>query len=219
MHLPCTLVLILVTCAALACTGCTQPVSPVTISPGTGPAAITDLAQFALQPSDLPPGFTLAETRMKTPSEMSRLARDLGWQAGYVARYVHPAQAGSTKYEIMHSIAIYPAGRIPDVIEYSDKQARSDRTITYTDYPVQGLGDNARAFSGTGVQIPLNTTGVTARITGSAYVPEKEADAITDFAEVIFAKGDVFEVIRITGSSPDPAILVNLSRQAYAKIP
>lgn len=150
---------------------------------------------------------------------MSRLALDIGWQGGYVARYVYPAQAGGGKYEILHSIAIYPVARIPDVIEYSDKQARSDSTITYTDYPVQGLGDNARAFSGTGVQIPLNNTGVTARITGSSYVPETGADAITDFAEVIFAKGDVFEVIRITGPSPDPAFLVNLSRQAYAKIP
>jgi hypothetical protein len=209
----------LVLCSAVLCAGCTQPASLVTVAPVTGSAAVIDPAPLGLTLSDLPGGFTLAESRTKNASEMIRLALDMGWQGGYVARYITPAHDGTAGSEIIHSIAIYPEHTLPDVLEYTAQQTRSDSDFVYTEVPVQGLGGHARMFSAkAGTQIPVKSASNNPLL---ATMDTQEAPAILkkDFSVMIFSKGTIFEVIKISGPLPDPALLVNLSEKAYAKIP
>ncbi len=206
-------------CVALFCAGCTQSAPSDTGNQVTGPATVTDPAQMGLTLSDLPPGFALAESRTKNSSEMGRLALDLGWQRGYVVRYIRPVQEGNAGAEIVQSIAIYPEHTIPDVIGYSAQQARSDTDYTYTDLPVLAPYVHAQAFSGkAGIQIPTKSTGYNPLL-DKTDTTNDQAGMKTDFSEIFFSKGNTFEVIKISGSSPDTAFLLNVSEKAYAKIP
>ncbi|MFA6225363.1 MAG: hypothetical protein WC620_04055 [Methanoregula sp.] len=209
----------LVICAAIVCAGCTQPASQVTIVPGTGTAPVIDPAQRGLTQSDLPQGFTLSESRTQNPSDMGKLALDLGWQSGYSVRYILPSQGGNGSYEIIHSVAIYPSGKIPDVILCSDRQARSDSDFAYTDFVVNGLGEDNRAFSGTVTEQHLTKTKESNPIIAGPDNQQVQTRVKTNFSEIIFSKGDTFEVVKMTGHSPDTALLLNLSQKAYSKIP
>ena len=205
-------------CAALLCTGCTQQVSPGTAAPVTGTATALDPGPLGLASADLPQGFVLVESRAKNTSEMTRLALDLGWQGGQVVRYVLPAQDAKGTYEIIHSIAIYPEAAVPDVTGYSDRAARSDPGLTYTDFAVNGIGNNPRAFSGVSAAQPIKKP-VNNPIIAGPDASETPAGIRANFSEIIFSKGNTFEVIKMTGPSPDTAMLINLSQKAYAKIP
>jgi len=213
------MLILLFTCIFFFCAGCIQdPSSPGTVSPDPHAAMVIDPAQLVLTPSDVPQGFTLAESRSKNPSDMSRLALDLGWQGGHVVRYIRPAQDGTGAFEIFHTIAIYPVQTMPDVIDFSVRQSRSDSDFSYADIAVQGLGENARAFSGkAGTQMPVKPSGSNP-MSNSLENPAAGNDVKTDFSIVFFSKGNLFEVVKITGESPDSGLLLNLSKKAYAKI-
>ncbi len=211
--------ILLLTGTFFFCAGCIQDFSsPGTVSPDYGSAVIIDPARLVLTPSDVPQGFTLAESRTKNPSDMSRLALDLGWQGGHVVRYIRPAQVGTGAFEIIHTIAIYPVQTMPDVIEYSVQQSRLDSDFSYSDIAVQGLGENARAFSGkAGTQMAVKSTGNNPLNNGLEN-PAAGTGVKTDFSIVIFSKGNSFEVVKIMGTAPDSGLLLNLSKTAYAKI-
>jgi hypothetical protein len=219
MQISRNLVVFCLLCTALFCAGCTQSASPVTDTPGSDAGTVINPGQLALAPSEFPQGSILTGSRSKNPSDMSRLALDLGWQGGHVVRYTVPSQDGKETYEITQSIALYPERTIPDVIAFSYQQAHSDRDMVYSDFAARGLGGSAKAFSGkAGIQIPLKT-GNDNPVLVSMDSKETQSDTKTDFAEVIFSKGKTFEVITITGPSPDTAFLLNVSQTAYAKIP
>ena len=207
-------------CAALLCAGCTQPVSPApgTPVPAAGTATALDPGLLGLASADLPQGSILVESRTKNTSEMTRLALDLGWQGGLVVRYVLPADGDKGTYEIIHSIAMYPEAAVPDVIGYSDRAARSDPDFTYTDFAVNGMGNNAKAFSGI-VAVQPGQKPLSNPVIVGPDTQETPSGIRTNFSEIIFSRGKTFEVIKITGPSPDTAILINLSQKAYAKIP
>jgi hypothetical protein len=213
------MLLSLLFCAALFCAGCTQSAPSDTVSQNTDPAPFKDPELMGLMLSDMPPGFALAESRMKNSSEMGRLALDLGWQSGYVVRYINPVQGTTSVTEIIHSIAIYPEHTMPDVIEYSAQQARSGSDFTYTDLLVPAPFEHARAFSGkAGAQIPPASTGFSL-LSDKTGTTDEQAGIKNDFSAIFFSKGNTFEVIKISGPSPDAAFLFNLSKKAYAKIP
>jgi len=220
MHISRKLIVSLVICAAVFCAGCTQnlsskvPVAPVTVS-----VPVADPAQLALTQSDVPQGFAMVESRAKTPADVSKLALDLGWQDGYEVRFSSPAQVGRGGDEIIQSIAIYQERTIPDVITLAEQQGRSDSDLTYTDLKVRGLGNNARAFSGkASAQILIKPADANPILAG---MNKNEVQAVfkNEVAEIIFSKGNTFEVFRMTGPSPDTVLLVNLAEKAYAKIP
>jgi hypothetical protein len=105
------------------------------------------------------------------------------------------------------------------VIAMADQQGRPDTDLTYTDLPVQGLGNNSRAFLGkASSQILLKPTQANQLITG---LDKNEVQAIfkNEVAEIIFSKGNTFEVIKMTGPSVDTPLLIDLAKKAYAKIP
>jgi len=205
--------------AAIVCAGCTQSTRPGVVVPT--PVTVTQVnpAALSLSPSDVPLDFTLTENRTKVSSDMGSVAMGMGWQGGQITRYTSLALDGKAGYEIAHSIAIYPAGSMPDIIAIAEKQARSDRDILYTDLAVQGLGDRARGFSGIASAQQPARTAVENPVLAGRDDTNVQAGIKTNFSEIIFSKGDTFEVVKITGPFPDTALLVNLSQKAYAKIP
>lgn len=220
MRLSRSLIVSLICCAALICAGCTQsPASPVPVSLATGTVPGGDPAQLALTRSDLPQGFTLVESRAKTSADLSKIALELGWQGGYVARFTSPAAGGMGGSEIVQSIAIYPERIMPDVITLAEQQGRSDSSLAYFDLPVRGLGGNARAFSGkAGRQVIIKPTPENPVVAGMK-AGEGQAVSTNDVAMIIFSKGNTFEAFRMAGPSPDTALLLELAQKAYAKIP
>jgi len=229
MQISGNLIIFLLVCAALVCAGCTQPASPVTpvpativpvmATPGNGTTSVINPAPLGLTQSDLPQGFSLVESRTKNPSEMPSLALDLGWQGGYMAQYTGPAPEGTGTYDIVHSIAIYPPGKIPDVIDYSVQQGQSDSDFAYSVIPVQGPGVQSRAFSGRTREQIAGMAGNTGSLVASMENSGGRTSLKTNFSMIIFSKGNTFEVIKLSGTEPDTAFLVNLSQKAYAKIP
>jgi hypothetical protein len=220
MHISRILLVTLLICAAIFCAGCTQnSSSQVPVTPVNASVTAANPEQLALTQSEVPQGFTLVERWAKTPSDLSKVALDLGWQDGYVVRFISPAQGGMGKNEIVHNIAIYPKSTINNVIAMAEQQGRSDKDLIYTDFPVQGLGDNARAFSGkTSAQILLKPTKVNELISS---IDKNEVKAVfkNDVVQIIFSKGNTFEVLIMTGPSVDTALLIELAKKAYAKIP
>jgi hypothetical protein len=220
MHISRILLVTLIICAAIFSAGCTHnSTSQVPVTPVTASVTVANPAQLALTQSDEPQGFTLVESKAKTPQDVSKVALELGWQDGYVVRFISPAQDARGANEIVQSIAIYQERTIKDVIAMAEQQGRSDTDLNYTDIPVQGLGNNARAFSGkASAQILLKPTQANQLITG---MDKNEVPAVfkNEVAEIIFSKGNTFEVLKMTGPSTDTALLIDLAKKAYAKIP
>lgn len=209
----------LIMCAAILCAGCTQNPSPASTTTVAVPVVSYDPAKYALAQSDMPPGFVLAESRTKTSADLSKVAMELGWQAGHVVRFVHPAQNGTGASEIIQTVTRYPAKNIPDLIAMAEMQGRSSSDMSYTGIPVTGLGKDARAFSGQiGSPVMVKPTDANPVMAG---MNKNEAAVVTqsNFTEILFSKGDIFVVFTMTGDSPDAALLADLARTAYAKIP
>jgi hypothetical protein len=195
-------------CAAAAGSGCisgTGQSSPVT--PAV-PSATGNLSQLVLAPADLPAGFILAESREKKQDEMGDLAREIGWDGGYVIRYTKPAADPGSPTVILQSIAVYPEQNLPAIIAKVDEQDRAGFNQTITSLTLQNLGPDSRGFSVhmlPAVSVPENATGMTRTETG--------------VVEIIFSRGTIFEVVRMSGPGTDAAVLQSLAETAYAKIP
>jgi hypothetical protein len=208
---------IFVVLLAAGCTGTGTPAgSAATATPA---ASTTDLSKLALTPADVPVNFTLASQSAKNPAEVSILARDLGWQAGYSVRYTGPAGANRVPGEITQSIAVYSESSIPDIIAMSDKQDRSDTDLTYTNISMGTANFTAQGFIGKApAGLYIKPTNANPLVTGSEH-HDVSAELKTDVAEIIFSKGNIFEVIRVTGPSADMETVTSLAEKAYAKIP
>ncbi len=210
------LIIALLLCSVLLAAGCTRSTpAPVPVTPAAG----SGLADLALTAADLPPGYTLVGSRAKNISEVGALARDLGWQGGYVAEYRAASPSGGIPTDMIQSIATYPAGNIPDLVALVDRQDRSDPDLTYTDLPASAPGGRGAGFYGKAqTRILIKPTNANPLVSG----PENhdvEALVKTDIVEIIFYRGTTFEVIRMTGPGADVATATALAQKAYAKIP
>lgn len=211
-----SILLSLAVCAVLLASGCTGTGT----SPGTSAAApATNLSALALTPADVPPNFTLASQSAKNPADVSNIARDLGWQGGYTVRYTGPAGANGIKGEILQSIAVYPAANIPSVIAMSDKQDRADTDLEYSNITMGTATFTASGFTGKApAGLYIKPTNVNPLVSG----PENhDVSAVlkSDVAEIIFSKGTIIEVIRVTGPDATMETVTSLAEKAYAKIP
>ncbi|MFA4876273.1 MAG: hypothetical protein WC586_02585 [Methanoregula sp.] len=214
-----SLILSLVICAAILGAGCTNPQATTPPPAGVQAVPTIDPATLALTPAEVPKNFTLASQTVKNPADVGALARDLGWQGGYTVRYIGPAGPNGVPAEIIQSIAYYPAAAMPDVIAMSDKQDRADTDLTYTNLSPSTLGANSRGFFGKApAGLYIKPTNVNPLVTGSEH-HDVSAELKTDVAEIIFSKGNVFEVIRMSGPGADTQAVTALAEKAYAKIP
>jgi len=212
------LVLFLVACAAILGAGCT--VTQQSNAPATTPAASsTDLSKLALTPPDVPQNFTLVSAAAKNPADVGKLARDLGWQGGYTVRYTGPAGANGVPSEIVQSIAVYPAANIPNLMVMADTQDRSDTDLEYTNITMGTANITGRGFVGKApAGLFIKPTNVNPLVTGSEH-HDVSAELKSDVAEITFSKGNIFEVIRMTGPGASREAVTSLAEKAYAKIP
>ena len=173
------------------------------------------LESMVLTLSDIPQNFTLVESREKNATEVGNLALSLGWRQGYVVRYARSMEGGSGSAEILHTIALYPEKNIPAVAELIERQERSDNNMTFSNLSSPSLGNYSHAFSGRETVRIFNTS-------DNVFLLEYDSSEETiqqDFIEIIFSKGDILEIIRLTGTGSDFSTLSQLAQKAYSKIP
>jgi len=212
------LILAFLLCGALAVAGCTTS----TTSPPPVTATAISLPSIAIDRTDLPDGYVLTMSRVKNESDVSSLARTLGWQAGYVVQYTKSSDPGTV---VIHSLAGYPEDSMPDVVEYVNTADRSYADLKYFDIVVTGLGNNSRAFIGyipNSSEVVAGTTTPASGTLPSAAVAIEGSETATygqNFVEIVFAKGDILEVIRISGPVIDDKEAIAIAQKAYAKIP
>ena len=145
MQVPSRFILLILIGTTVFITGCTQAPGPVpVVTPA--PVTVSPLQDLAISTADLPACFSLAEQNVKSYADVGQLAKDLGWQAGYVATYTCPAD-GPDPTIIVHSLAVYPANTMPGIASMVDEQ---DRTIGFLyenlSFPVPGA--SMRGFYG-----------------------------------------------------------------------
>jgi hypothetical protein len=207
------LIIAILVCSFVLSTGCTGRTGTAVPVPTT-PEYLT-LESLVLTPSELPQNFSLRESRVKNSTEVSKLARDIDWQQGYVVRFTRPLKGISGQIEIIQIVTRYPAKNIPAVAAHAEQQERSDTTMIFTTQPSPTLGSYSKAFSGT-VKPPITPEPENSNPLGSG---SGRGTVQQDFVEIIFSKGDTLEVLRMTGPGADYATLASLAQKAYNKIP
>jgi len=226
MKFPLCLVLTVLLCGILAAGGCTTaPASPGTAAP-TVPAThvpAVPLSSLVLLRTDLPDGYLMTTNQEKNASEMGSLAKDLGWQAGYVAEFTGTADVPENMQNIVRqSLATYPEGSMASIIASVNRTDQSYTDLRYYDFPISGLGANARGFAANvGNSTPPGASATTGSLPGVVDLGGETSENTLgqSIAEVIFSKGTTLEVIRITGPAPNPDDVLAIARKAYSKIP
>lgn len=207
------LIITILVCFLILAAGCTVRDTKVVNSPST-PARLP-LESLVLNPSDVPQNFTLVESRAKNATEVGNLARSLGWQQGYVMRYARSPEGVSGIAEILHTIVQYPEKNIPAIAELIERQERSESNMTFSNLSSPSLGNYSHAFSGKENVRKINKS-------DNVFLLEYDSTRETiqqDFIEIIFSKGDILEIIRLTGPGSDLSTLSSLAQKAYSKIP
>ena len=211
---------VIVVAAFLLCAGCTSAPAATQAAETPAPTNAT-LSAYALAPSDLSAGWTQVTSREKTTAEMSPLARDLGWQDGYVVVYTLPANNSAGTCTLTQTVTRYSVQNISDLVSVVAANERKVGGLAFIDLPAPATGPDTRAFSA----VLVNGT-PTATPTGGmeSIAFESSAPMATDgYVEVIFAKGDILDVIRMSGTCPPYdtipyETLASLGKTAYTKL-
>jgi hypothetical protein len=208
--------LCLIVCAAILGAGCLS-LSGAANAPAAGtativPSANISLVPLALTPADVPVGFTLVSARQKSADEMSTLARDLGWQQGYVTVYSTPANSTGGPMTITQTLTVYSNTSTTDMVSLIYSNEQQQKGLVFSDLAKPATGADTRAFSAVPVNAaPMVTSGL-AGFAGNSGTAPKEG-----YMEVIFVRGTVTEVIRMTGPAAQYDTLKALAETAYAK--
>jgi hypothetical protein len=213
MHWSRIILVIVVLCAAVLAGGCTQTsTTPATAAPSVTTGSIDNLA---LSSADVPSDFTLAESRAKNQSEISSSARALGWQAGYLVRFI--SSQTKTSSEIRQTITQYPATNIKKILLASASGDLATNGMSFSGLPSPGLGNDSLAFQGTVGNTTAGTGGI-AQIPTAGQPISSHGPADQKFVEILFTKGDIFEVIRMSGEEADYSVLKGIAATAYDKV-
>jgi len=211
---PCLVILILAGMAVFSA-GCTQEAGS---APPVTPVNASSLKDLALSLPDLPSCFSLAEQHEKRPGEVGMLAKDLGWQEGYVVRYTCPSD-GREQNVITHSLAVYPAENMPGIASMVNEQDRLN-VVAYENLSFMDQRTAMRGFFGKagGVQgSPLSPGAFL--VSGMRTDTTTYAESAGTMAEIIFYRGTRFEVLRMTGPGTNATFLHELASIAEKKIP
>ncbi|MEI7857685.1 MAG: hypothetical protein WCH85_09300 [Methanomicrobiales archaeon] len=191
---------------AICSTGCLSqvPASPeqqTTLLPALPSPEITrqTLApgDMALQLTDVPADYLLKDRTVIAYSEVSQLARDLGWQQGYRATFFRMNREKDDITGISQSISVYPIENIGKVYDIETEGILSGETYpTRHEIPFPKIGDESIAFRETRPADPLDIAIYT----------------------IIFKKKNVFETISMAGTTTDYEILKDVARKAADKI-
>jgi hypothetical protein len=199
----------------LLCAGCTQSAgTPGTDATPAGSVPVLPLSALALTAADAPANYTLTESRVKAPGEVGSLAKELGWQDGYIVTFSSTPGTGEGPTEIVQNLVTYPASTIPSIVRISKTNEMNDQGLTTTLLPSPGLGNSSYAFSGTpsGMAAADQNNNPLVQVSGS--VPARQ-----DMAEIIFSKGSTMEVLRMNGPGANYSVIRELAETAYARLP
>jgi hypothetical protein len=204
--------------AAIMLAGCTQGTGDKVATPPAVPSGSSDLSALTLVPGDVPQNYTLIESRAKKIADVGDLARELGYQDGYVTRFASSGENSSATTEIVQSIAVYPTKNISSLLALVEKQDRSDSDLNYTTLSGPG-GDTGWGFYGKApASVLVKPTNQNPLSSGPAS-HDVQVLYPKDTAELVFSRGSVFEVIRMTGPETDPVVLQEIAASAYRKLP
>ena len=217
MQVPFRFIILILIATTVFIAGCTQGPGPVpVVTPA--PVAGSPLQDLAISTADLPACFSLAEQNVKSYAEMGQLAKDLGWQAGYVATYTCPTD-GPDPTIIVHSLAVYPAHTMPGIASMVDEQDRTSGLL-YENLSFPDQGTPMRGFYGKPGEI--RGSGIspgTYVVNGGREGTELTTVTVSNVTEIIFYRGKVFEVLKMTGPETNVTLLRDLAQKASAKIP
>ncbi len=158
-----------------------------TIPPGT----------MALQLTDVPGDYLLKERDVIAYSEVSQLARNLGWQQGYQVTFYRMNREKDDITGIRQSISVYPPENIGKVYDLETEGILSSRNgTTRHAIPFPRIGDQSIAFRETRIANPMDIAVYT----------------------VIFSRKNVFETITMGGTTTDYEMLKEVVRKAADKI-
>lgn len=217
MQVPSRFILLILIGTTVFITGCTQapgPVSVVTPAPVTG----SPLQDLAISTADLPACFSLAEQNVKSYADVGQLAKDLGWQAGYAATYTCPTE-GHDQTIIVHSLAVYPENTMSGIALMVDEQDRTTGLL-YENLSFPDQGTPMRGFYGT--YGAMQDSGISPKdnfVNSGREGTGMHTDAGSMVTEIIFYRGKVFEVLKMTGPGTNVTLLRDLAQKASAKIP
>ena len=194
--------------------GCTQGTGTV---PPVPPAGVSPVRDLALSPADLPACFSLTEQYEKGPGDVGMLAKDLGWQAGYVVTYSCPSD-GREPNVITHSLAVYPAENMSAIVSLVDGQDRMGiayENLSFTDQRTAMRGFFGKAGGAPGPSVSPDTA-ISGGLPTDNSLSTKPGSLI---AEIIFYRGTRLEVLKMTGPGTNTTLLHGLARIAERKIP
>jgi hypothetical protein len=189
-------------------TGTAQPVSPASDFP---------LQDLALNLTDLPACFTLAGQHEKGPGDVGMLAKDLGWQAGYVVTYTCLSD-GREPNVITHSLAVYPAenmSAIAFLVDEQDRMGLAYENLSFTDQRTAMRGFFGNAGGAPGPSVSPDTI-ISGGLPTDNSLSAKPGSLI---AEIIFYRGTQLEILRMTGPGTNTTFLHGLASIAERKIP
>ena len=205
--------LCLIVCAALLGAGCTSTsgTGSVTATPAatTAPSGNITLAPLALTAADVPAGYTLVSGRQKSADEISTLAKDLGWQQGYVTIYSTTGNLTAGPTVITQTLTVYSGRSMADIVSLVDSNERQQKGLVFSDRTLPATGADTRAFTAALVNATTGSPG----IAGSSGTT-----ATQGYTEVIFGKGEILEVIRMSGPGAQYDTLKSLAETAYARL-
>jgi len=212
-------VLCLITCCILLSAGCispsgTQAEAPVTATPA--PAENISLAPYVLVPADLPAGFAEQSTRYKSADEVSATAKDLGWQEGYVTTWASAGNGTSDVTTITQTITIYNDQNMSTLVPLVAAGEHQQQGLVFSNLPQPATGPDTRAISA----VVVNTTPAAATSGGFVTIQNESTStaAAQGYIEVIFGKGQILDVIRMTGPGAQYNTMKALAESAYAKL-
>ncbi len=85
---------------------------------------------------------------------MSTLAKDLGWQQGYVAIYSSPANSTGGPTTITQTLTVYSNKSTTDMVSLVYSNEQQQKGLVFSDLPQPATGADTRAFSA----VPVNAT-------------------------------------------------------------
>jgi hypothetical protein len=155
---------------------------------------------------------------VKTPGDVGQLAKELGWQSGYEVTYTCPSKY-SRPAVIVQSLAVYPAENMAGIASMVDEQDCPGGYICQ-DLVFPDPGSPMRGFYGKASE--TQASGQSSRtylVSEGREVPAPVAISGGDVMEIIFFKGTVFEVLKMTGPGTNATVLRDMARNASARIP
>jgi hypothetical protein len=174
--------------------GITVTPAPTPVTTPETPRAPEQSSDMALQPSDLPSGYTLQDRTVIALPEVSSLARQLGWQQGYYVSFYYRNGNNEIITRIWQSVNIFSSDNINGIFLLEKEDLKEEHLTPGTRYeiPFPAIGERSIAFRETN---PLD--------------PERPVTYT-----VIFTKKNVYEKITMSGTSTDYETLKRLAQRA-----